>query len=174
MLIKFLSENRERVVNRWFELTTDAYPADTAKFYQRETDRFANPVGSTIRSETARLYDALISGADLDDMRGPLDGIIRIRAVQELSPSSALGFMFLLKKAIREELEKAKAGPEFFEGLLEFEGGIDRAALLAFEIYMECREQVFRIRSNELRARSARLIDRLNLADENHEQECDL
>ena len=91
-----------------------------------------------------------------------MNDIIKIRAIQNFSPSSAIGFVFSLKKVIRDEL-----GAELLEkkNVAEFsklESTIDRIALIAFDLYMEAKEKVFKIRVNEIKAGSFRTTTSLN------------
>jgi hypothetical protein len=70
-----------------------------------------------------------------------------------------------LKKAIREVLESAIQEKPVLEEWLEFQSRIDQLALLAFDIYMECREKICEIRVNEARAdreMAFRLLERMS------------
>jgi hypothetical protein len=140
------------VLEKWCRLVLDTYPADASSFFQREGDRFVNPVGYVISQEIKTIYDELLHGMNLDKLASSLDEIIRIRAVQGFSPSQAAGFIFLLKQAAREELSGVIAGKPLSRELLDFESRIDRLALLAFDIYMKCREEISEIRVNEMTA----------------------
>jgi hypothetical protein len=64
-----------------------------------------------------------------------------------------------LKQAAREALNEAKALVSASE-LAGFEDRIDRTLLLGFEIYSACREQMFRIRTLEVKSRTAKLLER--------------
>ncbi len=153
------------ILGKWLQLILDTYPADTAQFLQHEKDRFVNPVGCIISQEIKTIYGELIHEMNLGTLTASLDGIIRIRSVQEFSPSLAIGFIFLLKQAAREELASDIAGNRISEELLDFESRIDRLALLAFDIYMECREKVCEIRVNEVAAQremALRILARTN------------
>ncbi|MCG6534554.1 MAG: RsbRD N-terminal domain-containing protein, partial [Syntrophales bacterium LBB04] len=139
-----LKTNKDAIIKRWSDLILDTYPADAARFFKRENDPFANPVGAAVIEETANIYQELLAGPDLKKLHASLDRIIRIRAVQDFSPADALSFIFLLKKAARDEVRaqgiEAGAVPDLFE----FECRIDRAALFGFEIYVGCKEQIYR------------------------------
>jgi hypothetical protein len=94
-----------------------------------------------------------------------LDRIIRIRAIEEFLPSQAIGFTLLLKKAVREMLFNESTDRADFKELSEFESRIDKLALLAFDIYIACREKIFNIRINELTAQrenAHRILSRIN------------
>ena len=160
-------------MERWFQLVLETYPAGTSRFLKQEKDRFANPVGYTISQEIEALYDELLQEMNSDKLAVCLDNIIRIRAVQDFPPSQTIAFIFLLKKAIREELASEITENRVFEELLKFEARIDKLALLAFDIYMKCREKVFEIRVNEAKAereRVLKLLERINLTMESQSE----
>jgi hypothetical protein len=81
-----------------------------------------------------------------------LDNIVRIRAIQDFTASQAVSFPFLLKQIIRAEFEP-DALP-YSEELAALEARIDELALLAFDLYVKCREQVFEIKANEIKRRA--------------------
>ncbi len=59
-----------------------------------------------------------------------LDDIVRIRAVQQFSASDALGFIFLLKKSLRESIpEKMMKDQHLVGELLKLESRVDSLAL---------------------------------------------
>lgn len=169
VLEHLLPQKRAAILERWFQLVLGTYPADTSRFLKQEKDRFINPVGYAISQEIEALYDELLQGMNFDKLADCLDNIIRIRAVQDFSPSQTIAFIFLLKKAIREELASEITENRVFEELLKFESRIDKLVLLAFDIYMKCREKVFEIRVNEVKAERERvfkLLERTNLTME--------
>lgn len=160
-------------MERWFQLILETYPAGTSRFLKQEKDRFTNPVGYTISQEIEALYDGLLQEMNSDKLAVCLDNIIRIRAVQDFPPSQTIAFIFLLKKAIREELASEIAENRVLEELLKFESRIDKLVLLAFDIYMKCREKVFEIRVNEAKAereRVLKLLERINLTMESRSE----
>jgi hypothetical protein len=162
MLRDLLEKKRSEIVARWLELVFDTYPLDTSKFLRNKVNRFANPVGSTISDAVEKLYSGLAQGVDLqsEEVCLLLDNIVRIRAVQEFSPAHAVGFIFLLKKVVRETLAPEIRQYGLVEDLLTFESRIDNLALLAFDIYMQCREKIFEIRATEIRNRTSRILER--------------
>jgi len=173
VLERLLPQKRAAILKRWFQLILETYPADTSRFLKQEKDRFINPVGYTISQEIEALYDELLQRMNSDKLAACLDNIIRIRAVQDFSPSQTVAFIFLLKKAIREELTSEIKENRVFEELLEFEARIDKLVLLAFDIYMKCREKVFEIRVSEAKAereRVLKLLERTNLTMESQSE----
>jgi len=131
-----LAKNKAAVLGKWHALVLDTYPADSSAFFKKEKDRFLNPVGFTIATEIESLYDGLLQGTSCDQLSASLDSIIRIRAVQDFSPSKAIGFLLLLKKAIRDELWSPIKDGRLLEELLDFESRLDELALLATDIYV--------------------------------------
>jgi hypothetical protein len=77
--------------------------------------------------------------------------IVRIRAVQQMSPSAAVGFVFRLKDAMRAELGDELRDGCFHDEMAELERGVDAAALAAFDVFTEQRERVSELRINELK-----------------------
>jgi hypothetical protein len=73
--------------------------------------------------------------------------------VLDLSPSAAVGFVFLLKRAIGEEMRGGDAQRTCEAGLAELHGQIDRLALEAFDLFMQCREKIYDLRLREIRNR---------------------
>ena len=152
MLQELLRRKRPAILQRWRELLLETYAPDASRFFQEERDPFANPVGATISQALAGLYDELLLGAPAERISPRLEDIIRIRAVQDFSPSQAVGFVFLLKAALREQLAGEEQGPAMAQELAEFDSRIDALALLAFDLYQQCREQIFEIRVKEAKA----------------------
>ena len=165
MLKAFLTENRETIVKRWTRQVFDTYPPDTSSFLGSKKDRFANPVGYTISTEVSNLFDQLIGEMDREKILVSIDNILKIRAVQDFSPGQAVEFCFALKGVVRSLLMQSSPDKDVLTDLLEFESRVDSLALLAFETYMSCREQIHQIRTNEIRVRSVQMADRREEGD---------
>jgi hypothetical protein len=156
-----LLHKKSAIVSGWFESLLASYPAETAKYLSGERDQFQNPVGRTIAPALDRIFDALVSDAGQDELQAPLDDIIRIRSVQDFTAAGAVSFVFDLKQVIRTELgERLDNGTRAELAALDLR--IDRMALLAFDVFMECREQIYAIRAKELKNRTAALLRRHN------------
>ncbi len=163
MLEVLLVKHRDRVLEQWSDLVMESYHADSRTFFKTQKNRFANPVGASITEGLAGLYDGLAQGEDLssESLLQSLDRIVRVRAVQEFTPSQALGFIFLLKKAVRQTLGQDLRSQDLSEELLTWESRIDKLALLSFDLYVQCRETIFEIRCNEVKNSTARLWERI-------------
>lgn len=174
-LENLLAQKRASIVKRWFDLVLETYPPDTSRFLKKQKDRFSNPVGYMILEGIEALYEELLRGADPERVSPFLDQIIRVRAIQDFTPSEAISFMYLLKKVIREELDDEIRGDRISpEELLTFESKIDELVLLSFNIYVKCREKVYEIQANQARNMAASLLERMNVASEIPEWEPDL
>ncbi len=165
-LESLLSQKRVGILKKWLNLMFESYPPETSRFLKREKDRFDNPVAYEFRQGIEGIYEALLSGMDTDRLFPFLDQVIRIRAVQDISPSQAIAFVFLLKKVIRDELEKEAWGNGVAEDLLELESRIDGLALLSFDVYMKRREIFYQLRVDEVKRRVGALLRRTGLIAE--------
>lgn len=163
-LIDILAQKKTVILTKWYQAVLETYPPETTKFLEEEKDQFANPVGYTIYEGIEGLYGELLKGFEAKKLYPFMDKIIRVRAVQDFSPSQAIAFIFLLKKVIREEVrDELQEGVLSCKELLQFESQIDDLAALAFEVYMQCREQLYEIRVKEIKNRVSRLLQRANL-----------
>jgi len=167
-LYNLLSAKKSAVLDRWYSSILDTYPTDTSGFLKSQKNPFLNPVGSTIFQGIENLYNELLNESWGEKVTQYLDNIIRIRAVQDFTPSQGIIFILLLKKAIREEIKEELAAQNLYNELLELELKIDEMSLLAFDIFMKCREKIYQLKANELQKWTFR---RLKKADEMYKKE---
>lgn len=151
-LTQLLEQKKAAILQKWLDFILETYPADSARFLKQEKDRFANPVGSAITQAVRDIFNGLLGDSSPDKMAAPLDSIIRIRAVQDFPPSVAVSFMMSLKKAVRDVLAQELHQEKVLDELVQFESKIDGLTLLAFDIYTRCREQIYEITMNEVKA----------------------
>lgn len=148
-LMERLRAKRTVIVEEWLARTLESYPAQTVRFLREQKDPFLNPVGHALAARLPALFEALASGAGVKSIEGPLESLVRIRAVQDLTPAQAVGFMLALKPVIRAQLGDELQHTAVREELFWLEGRIDEALLLAFELFMRCREEACEIRMRE-------------------------
>lgn len=163
-----LEERKSHIVDRWFQMIINTYAEDTARFLGNEKDRFINSVGYTIRKESGAIFEELIHDMQIDKLTASLQEIIKIRAVQDFTSSDAIRFVFLLKHAVREVMPADLA---MVKEQLDFEERVDKLALLAFDIYNECREKISEIRVKEITAQKEMALRMLSLANGTEELE---
>ncbi|MDR3584025.1 MAG: RsbRD N-terminal domain-containing protein [Desulfosporosinus sp.] len=161
-----LEAKKSALLTRWFDAIIETYPTDTSGFLKNQKDRFANPVGHIFTQGIEKILAALIEGRDFAEGFPFLDDIIKVRAIQDFTPSKAVSFIFDLKKVVRKELEKEIRQSQFTDALLEFELKIDELALLAFDKYIKCREQIYKLKTDELKRMSFTLLKKANLMSE--------
>ena len=138
----------------------ETYPGDTAVFLKKGGDPFQNPVADIFARSVDCIVASLLGGIERDEILRNLDAIVRIRAVQEFAPSQSVAFVFLLKKAIRDELQSDIDSEGLHGELLEIESRIDGLTLLAFDCYSKCREKIHEIRAGELKRKTHRLLEK--------------
>jgi hypothetical protein len=168
-----LLERKSSIIKKWFDSIIEDYPADSSNFFKKQKNPFLNPVGQTISEGIAGLFDGLLQSSDSEKFFPFLNDIIRIRAVQDFSPSKAVSFIFLLKQAVREQLESEIRRNEISDELTLFESQIDSLALLSFDVYMKCRERIYEIKADETIRTTYRLLQRANLICDLRDRESD-
>ena len=156
-LIETLSNKKKEILSLWIERTLDSYTAPG--FFKSSKDPFANPVGVNIASGLANLLELLLSKEELQAYRKPLDQVVRIRAVQDFTPSQAMAPFLELKWVVKQVLSRDKKTQPLLGMLDTLDCEIDRMALMAFDIFSECREQLYRNRIRELKSGSSVLTD---------------
>jgi hypothetical protein len=158
-----IKKKKDQIVKNWFEATLQTYAPDTAQFYKGQKDQFANPVGHITSKAISFLLDQLLNDFDPDAIRAHLDPIIRIRAIQNFIPSQATAFILLLKKVLRDHLSEELRDAATVAELLAFESKIDQLSLMAFDIYMTCKEKIYQLAANETRNQTLRALERAGL-----------
>ena len=156
-LIEALSNKKKEILSLWIERTLDSYTAPG--FFKSSKDPFANPVGVNIASGLANLLELLLCKGELQAYRKPLDQVVRIRAVQDFTPSQAMAPFLELKWVVKQVLSGDKKTQSLLVLLDPLDCEIDRMALAAFDIFSECREQLYRNRIRELKSGSSILTD---------------
>ncbi len=135
----------EAIAERWVSLSMNSWPGAARPFLSEEKDPFRNPIGSTVRRNLHILAREVLGGMQEASVAPALDALVRLHAVQDLSPGDAVRFVFDLRTAIRE---RAGTVPETMHAR------IDSLALMAFSQYARCREQIFELRLREIRFRA--------------------
>ncbi len=152
-LLSLLAERKASLTDRWLQRLFESYPPETTIFLKKEKDRFDNPVRHQTAEGLGKIVDALVQAMGREEIMAALDEVIRVRALQNFSPSQALAFIFLLKNVIREELAEELKHGQFSQELQDVEATIDGVALLGFEVYMQRREKLYEIRVTEVKRR---------------------
>ena len=137
-----LRAHRNTILKKWFDSIADTYPPHMAAII-RKKQGFTNPVGQTTAQGIEDILDALISHTNPVNAAPFLNMIVRMRAVQDFMPSQAVQFVFLLKQVIREDLSRPIREEGLHSELAELNDVIDQFGLMAFDIFMQCREKLY-------------------------------
>jgi len=154
-----LQKSKSKLVKNWFEDIVNTYPDKTAQFMKQQEDQFANPVGTTLHTELGNIFDELLQTESSENLVNYVDAIIRVRAVQDFSPSSAAGIFFSLKKIVRKEFKGKQE--EYLQQLMNFEDKIDQLSQVAFDVYVNCREKIWELKAKEAQNRTKNLLRKI-------------
>ena len=140
-----LAEKKRVIAGEWLERVLETYPENSSRHLRLETDPFQNPVGQTLKEGLSVLVEEILGGMTLARITPALDGIVRMRAVQDFTAGQAVSFVFLLREVVRKHLGDHQA-------ILELaERRIDDLALQAFDLFMACREKMYEIKAEALK-----------------------
>lgn len=132
---------QQETVEKWIERLADSHPQQSAALRAPQPDPFRNPLGFAVRKGLSQLWDELLGEMKPEVIDQALDTILRIRAVQDLSPSEAVGFVDQLRPLLYQS-------PVPLDPAL-LEARIDQLTLAASDKYMQCREQIAAVRLHE-------------------------
>lgn len=161
-LDQMLISRKKTILDKWFDATIQSYHQDTIKFLKNHKAQFTNPVGSLTYQGLDNLLNEILNEFNRDKISKYLDDIIKLRAVQGFLPSEALTFILQLKSIVREELSEEMKRSDLSKDLERFYNKIDDLILIAFDIFMKCREKIYDLKANELRNMTLKLIERAN------------
>ena len=167
---KLLQERRHTIAQRWLECALEAYSPEGSKLFDSQKDPFANPVGHSLRTGMPQIIEALLEGGQQEMIREGLVEIIKIRAVQHHPASQAVSFVFGLKSVMRAQAGEAAEDPQLLSEWAEMDRRIDGIALTAFDIFVECREQVSELRVSEVKRQVSWIIEKLNRQESDAEE----
>jgi hypothetical protein len=156
MLKEFLNDKRESILKEWLEQTFNSYEPEMVRFLKKEKNQFANPVRNTIVTSLERILDGFLSENEVQD---GLEEIVKVRAIQDFSPSQALSFLFGLKKIILGELIRNEQKTETLEEIYNLDQRFDTLLRQAFDYYNDCRMKIQEIKISEIKSRSERAFE---------------
>ena len=160
-----LAQKKAVITKLWFDAVINTYSAETTRFLRNQNDPFANPVGQTTLQNLGALVDLLIDEKDLAQAEPLLDPIIRIRAIQDFTAARAVKFVFDLKGVIRSQISQLDDEKNRSQ-LALLEDRLDELVLMAFDVYMRCREKIYELKANDVRNRTFKAFARAGLIKE--------
>ena len=140
-----LASSRRLIAEEWIASVLETYPEAFSRKLLLDQDPFRNPVGYALRENLSVLVDELLGGMDQSRVGPAMDGVVRMRAVQDFTASQAVSFVFLLRDVARRHFR------DDADLLAVVERRIDELALIAFDYFMTCREKLCELRTNELK-----------------------
>ena len=129
----------QTILEHWLVRLFQDYPGQTVDLV--DPDQFRNPVSFLFRENLAVVVRQLLGKNDVAVTTRAVQNVVRIRAVQDLTPSQATAFVSELKPIVKEVLPEADL-PNLY-------GRIDQLSLIASREYERCREQLEQIRVSE-------------------------
>jgi len=159
-----LLKKKSILLNAWITMILEGFSSENSIFLRSEKNRFRNPIAYQISQGIQVIYDALSEGKDPIDISPFLDDIIKIMAVQELSPSKAISFISHLKHIVRKELKDDPGKERMTDELLLFESKLDELTFISFDVYMGYREKLFALKARDARNRVGGLLRMAGLA----------
>lgn len=157
-LTQLLQEKRADILEKWENSVLSCYGPDAMRIFKTQQNQFANPIGHKTRLGLAELYDVLCDPSEEAVYTPDLQEYIKVKAVQKVSASDAVSFVFKLRELVREQLGK-KGMTESYKEWLAFDARIDAAALAIFDMFVNSREQVYLVRINEFKQNRYLLTD---------------
>ncbi len=164
-LDKVIQDKKSQIISLWIQKFTDTYPHESARFFRDGPGQFSNPVGYTFHTCLDKIFDELFLEFDPEKMRGHVDPVVRIRAVQGFVPSEAVCFVPMLKQSIWEICGRDISGRGLMDGWVEFMERLEKLTNISFDVYMGCREQIWKQKAEFMNSRTHKLLERANLLD---------
>ncbi|MFH2036917.1 MAG: RsbRD N-terminal domain-containing protein [Candidatus Zixiibacteriota bacterium] len=161
MLKELLKQKRAKILAEWIEEAYKSYPAETVKIFGKSGDPFQNPVGFTISDALNQMYDSIIK-EEMELTIPTLEKMIRIRSIQDFSPSQAVSFVFSLREIVHKNFKSENKDNNLTNELIEFNKEIDKLALIIFDSYMTSREKINELKINQAKIGSLKIADRVN------------
>lgn len=131
---ELLKKNKDLILRKWI-----AY-GEGPSLSKREPHPLLNPASHIIHTEWQEFYESLSDGNEL--CAAMLQETIRLKAIQQQSPSEALSFIHELRNLIRQTTGNA-------EGMKELEVKLDKVLMESFDLYMKNRELIFKLKMEE-------------------------
>jgi hypothetical protein len=151
-----LLAKKRQILSKWQSLAMSSYASHNLLNGKTGTGRFTDPISYVTIENTTRLYDLLISEVNDVDYLAPLEEICRLRAVQDIQPSSALSFIPALKQLVREELADEIGKGLFSDELENLDKHIDNINAMAVNTYSGCIARINQVRINEMKRLNGR------------------
>ncbi len=157
--LELFRQKKEEVVSKWIEAVFKTYPLDTTGFLRTKKHDFSNPVGEITTTVGNYIFDAVAGEHILEDrLSMALERFVKLRSVQEFTPSQSLGVLFVFKQLFREAFLEKLEGKGHVATYLEAESRMDTICLMAFEMYVTSRDTIAQMRITEIRNGHSQIV----------------
>ncbi len=146
------------IQQKFLDVLLSAYTVSFVSPSAGTGDPFCDPVRSTYYNCAPRLIEWVVNDGNIKEVKENLMSIIRIRSVQNYTPSETISFVLALRWIFRDTIYTSLEEGDR-EGLfLLFESRIERLLLMALDCYVQCHDKIGQIRINETKAERDRLM----------------
>ena len=159
--------DKDILLQKWVDMFYKAYPLGSSGFVRTSKDKFTNPIGLITQTSLNTLYDAVI-GEDIDPAKvhSALAEIVQLRAIQEMTPSKAVGPLAQLKTILKQDAlsvcmkknNDSKNLEKLFDEYFIVDSRIDALFLMALDLYSSDREKVFNLRVEEVHRSQSQVV----------------
>lgn len=146
-IYEYLNSQKPAILAKWQAVILPRYSGLPQK---KTAGPFTSPGTYIVRKNTELILNGLLNASGSEDCLEPLQEICRLKAVEEVSPGEALGFIFALKEIIGDELPPG-TGKNEVTILRALDKRIDDMALRAFDYYADCRARIYQMKLDELK-----------------------
>jgi hypothetical protein len=160
MLQERIAYKRQSVTQQWLDAVLRTYPRDSARFLSRQQDPFTNPAGQAMARAIPVLLDAIVRAR----VEPCLEAVLKLRSLQDFSASQAVGFVLTVKPLLREAVAGDGGGRGTDEQWRQVDARVDEIALIAFDVYMRCRELMYEVRYKQVKRMHHLFLERARRA----------
>lgn len=154
-----ISARRDAAIQKWTEAVFAMYPFETTGFIRTQRDQFANPVGHATRAAGEQIYDA-VTGRDVDMEKSarlcggtdPYPRGARTSSPNRLSACCTCTSPCFVNCSLRTCWP-----PGDVQGFLDMGDRLDTLCLMAFNLYLADREQVYAERVAQQRREASQI-----------------
>lgn len=167
LFIEKAKADKATLLQKWVDMLYCAYPLGSSGFVRTSKDNFTNPIGFVTQTSLNILYDAII-GDDVDPAKvsAALTELVQLRAIQNMTPSKAVGPLTQLKSLLKQEVlsvcmkenKDSKMLEKLFDEYFIVDTRIDTLFLMALDLYSGNREKVFNLRVEEIHRSQSQVV----------------
>lgn len=167
LFIEKAKADKNTLLQKWIDVFYSAYPLGSTGFVRTSKDNFTNPIGFVTQNSLDVLYDAVL-GDDVDPAKvgTALAELVQLRAIQNMTPSKAVGPLTQLKSILKKEVlsvcmkknNDSKMLEKLFDEYFIVDARIDTLVLMALDLYSGNREKIFNLRVEEIHRSQSQVV----------------